>query len=92
MPGRSPSATLAALAEARRTGLELADELLTHLPDLGDPVTQRAVDAWVEQAADSLRAVAEACEERLLDLGRSPGHAEDVAGDGAHDPIRRVVP
>lgn len=91
-PGRSPSATLAALAEARRTGLELADELLTHLPDLGDAVTQRAVDAWVEQAADSLRALAEACEERLLDLGRPPAHAEDHADNRADDPTRRVVP
>jgi hypothetical protein len=71
-PGRPTNATLAALAEARRTGLDLADDLLTHLPDLGDAVTQRAVDAWVEQAADTLRAVAEACEERLLEVGRAP--------------------
>lgn len=70
--GRPASAVLSALAEARRTGLDLAEELLTHLPDLGDATTQRAVDAWVEQAADTLRALAEACEERLLDEGRAP--------------------
>lgn len=71
-PARLASASLTALAEARRLGLDLAEELLTHLPDLGDPVTQRAVDAWVEQAADALRAVAEACEERMLETGRTP--------------------
>lgn len=74
-PARLASASLTALAEARRTGLDLAEELLTHLPDLGDPVTQRAVDAWVEQAADALRAVAEACEERLLVTGRATAEA-----------------
>lgn len=74
-PGRPANATLAALSEARRTGLDLADDLLTHLPDLGDAVTQRAVDAWVEQAADTLRALAEACEERLLEVGRAPADA-----------------
>lgn len=65
-------AVLAALSDARRLGLDLSEELLTHLPDLGDPVTQRAVDTWVEQAADTLRAVAESLEERLIDLGRAP--------------------
>ena len=47
----------------------MSDDLLTHLPDLGDLPTQRALDAWVEQAADTLRALSEALEERLLDLG-----------------------
>ena len=70
-PGRPAGAVVAALADARRAGLDLAEDLLTHLPDLGDPVTQRAVDGWVEQAADTLRAVAEAIEERLLDVGRA---------------------
>ncbi|GAB3877121.1 hypothetical protein GCM10028802_16520 [Terrabacter terrigena] len=47
----------------------MSDDLLTHLPDLGDLPTQRALDAWVEQAADTLRALSEALEERLLHLG-----------------------
>ncbi|EWT00848.1 hypothetical protein N865_13340 [Intrasporangium oryzae NRRL B-24470] len=74
-PGAPPSAapTLRALARARSTSRELSDQLLTHLPDLGDLPTQRALDAWVEQAADTLRALSEAVEERLLDLGRRPG-------------------
>ena len=37
--------------------------------DLGDLPTQRALDAWVEQGADTLRALSEALEERLLELG-----------------------
>ena len=63
----------------------MSDDLLTHLPDLGDLPTQRALDAWVEQAADTLRALSEALEERLLDLGstrgtRPTGDAEFVSG------------
>lgn len=83
--GRPADAVVTALADARRTGLHLADDLLTHLPDLGDPVTQRAVDGWVEQAADTLRAVAEAVEERLLDLGRT-------SAPGPGGPMRRTAP
>ncbi|GAA6524565.1 hypothetical protein [Intrasporangium sp. DVR] len=67
-------ATLRALDRGRRVSDDLADQLLTHLPDLGDIGTQRALDTWVEQAADTLRAVSEALEERLIDVGRAaPG-------------------
>ena len=69
--GTADPATLRALARARGVTRDLADELLTHLPDLGDITTQRALDAWVEQAADTLRALSEALEERLIDLGRT---------------------
>jgi hypothetical protein len=57
----------------------MSDDLLTHLPDLGDLPTQRALDAWVEQGADTLRALSEALEERLLELGsmRSSHPADD---------------
>lgn len=85
--GRPTNAVVTALAGIRRTGLDLADDLLTHLPDLGDPLTQRAVDAWVEQAADTLRAVAEAVEERLLEVGRAPSH-----DPGSHRAARRAAP
>ncbi|HET6667568.1 MAG TPA: hypothetical protein VFG98_09835 [Intrasporangium sp.] len=59
-------ATLRALTRARSLTRELADDLLTHLPDLGDIGTQRELDTWVEQAADTLRALSDALEERLL--------------------------
>ena len=63
--------TLRALTRARRVTRECADDLLTHLPDLGDISTQRELDAWVEQAADTLRALSDAMEERLLELSRA---------------------
>jgi hypothetical protein len=66
--GPVDAATLRALTRARRVTRDLADDLLTHLPDLGDIVTQRELDLWVEQAADSLRALSDAMEETLLDL------------------------
>lgn len=77
VPGAADPATIRVLSSARSTARELSDELLTHLPDLGDLPTQRALDAWVEQAADTLRALSETLEERLLDLGTAsaPGHA-----------------
>ena len=68
--GPVDQATLRGLTRARRLTRDLADDLLTHLPDLGDIATQRALDTWVEQAADTLRALSDAMEERLLDLSR----------------------
>ena len=75
--GAADPAILRALTTARSATRTMSDELLTHLPDLGDLQTQRALDAWVEQAADTLRALSEALEERLLDLGSAA--APDVA-------------
>jgi hypothetical protein len=34
-----------------------ADDVLSHVPDTGDTATGRAVDDFVEQAADALRAL-----------------------------------
>ena len=78
--GAADPATLRALADARAGARSLSDALLTHLPDVGDLATQRLLDAWVEQGADTLRALAEALEERLLDLG-SAGVASSPATD-----------
>lgn len=64
-------ATLRSLAAVRASTRDLSHQLLTHLPDLGDRATQRALDAWVEQAADTLRALSEAMEDRLLEVGRA---------------------
>lgn len=71
--GTADPATLRALTAARSATRTMSDDLLTHLPDIGDLPTQRALDAWVEQAADTLRALSEALEERLLDIGSTPG-------------------
>jgi hypothetical protein len=59
-----------------------AGDVLSHVPDTGDTSTGRAVDDFVEQAADSLRALDEALTTtiRLIDTtagmpgnGGSPG-------------------
>ena len=83
VPGAADPATLRALATGRSTTRALSDDLLTHLPDLGDLPTQRALDTWVEQAADTLRALSEGLEERLLDLGAAPGRGHTSADDHA---------
>ena len=76
-PPTADGAALRALAAARAETRAMSDRLLGHLPDVGDLATQRLLDAWVEQAADTLRAVSEAAEERLLDLGR-PGPPDGI--------------
>jgi hypothetical protein len=85
-PGAADPATLRALAAGRATARSLSEELLTHLPDVGDLPTQRALDTWVEQAADTLAALSEALEERLLDLGAAPGRTEHVERTGVQRP------
>lgn len=84
--GRSSAAdgaVLRTLTAARRETRAMSDALLGHLPDVGDLATSRLLDAWVEQAADTLRALSEAAEERLIDLGTTstgvgPTPHEDV--------------
>ena len=85
-PGAADPSTLRALAAGRSTARSLSEELLTHLPDLGDLPTQRALDTWVEQAADTLAALSEALEERLLDLGAVPGPTDQVGRTGVQRP------
>lgn len=46
-----------------------ADDILSHVPDTGDRATGRAVDDFVDQAADALRALEEAVAETLHRLG-----------------------
>src|SRR3954468_22005100 len=93
VPGAADPATLRALTAARSSTRAMSDDLLTHVPDLGDLPTQRALDAWVEQAADTLRALSEALEERLLDLGATPARQhedDDDRGSGAPGPSARA--
>src|SRR3954471_15622992 len=93
VPNAADPGTLRALATGRSSTRTLSDDLLTHLPDLGDLPTQRALDAWVEQAADTLRALSEALEERLLDLGATPARQHEDAdhrGSGALGPSARA--
>jgi hypothetical protein len=77
--GRGDLATQRALAATRAATRDHADELLVHVPVLGDRAVQRLLDSWVEQAADTLRSISEAAEERLLDAAR-PDHPGEPAG------------
>jgi hypothetical protein len=83
---RTAASSLRALAATRAAARDQADELLLHVPVVGDLGVQRLLDGWVEQAADTLRAVSEAAEERLLELGRS---SEPYAGT---PPARDAAP
>jgi len=84
-PGRPGSAAGPAevLADLRRSALVGADALLQHVPDTGDHATGRAVDAFVEQAVDALRALAEVVGETLAGAGGAgPGRADSpLTGD-----------
>jgi len=85
-PGAADPATLRAYAAGRATAPGPSEEVPTHLPDVGDLPTQRALDTWVEQAADTLAALSEALEERLLDLGAAPGRTDQVERTGVRRP------
>lgn len=66
-----------ALAALNRYAVAAAEDVLHHVPDTGDHVTGRAVDDAVEQASDTLRALAERLAETLGRLGieHPPGPA-----------------
>ena len=54
---RALGAALGPLRESARSG---ADEVLDHLPEVGDPELQSALDDYLDQVADLLREV-DAC-------------------------------
>jgi hypothetical protein len=87
---RVPPRVVQGLVEGRSLTRALAADLLTHMPELGSPAEQRLLDAWVEQAADTLLALSAALEERLLDVG-TPVGTGDREKDPDHDPgaVRR---
>ena len=59
---------LVALRRLAERGRAVEDDVLAGLAVLGEPVPQRTLDDWLDQAADTLRAVGEeaAAQERLL--------------------------
>ena len=59
-PGPRRDGLVRALVAVREVARSQADDLLDHVPDTGDTATGRAVDDFVEQAADALRALDEA--------------------------------
>ncbi|MDQ2755676.1 MAG: hypothetical protein M3Y71_03800 [Actinomycetota bacterium] len=87
-PGPRPPGSAAGPAEiltaVQRSANLGADALMQHVPDTGDHPTGRAVDSFVEQAGDALRALAQAVDETLAaadaprpaDRGADPVDAE----------------
>ena len=87
MPDSSPSAAAAALADrlrlASREAFDASLDLLEHFPDTGDRRTDAALNDLAEQAADTLRAVAEVLGERASRVSAA------AAGQHPAGPVQR---
>ncbi len=67
-PGPRRDGLVRVLTAVREVARAQGDDVLGHVPDTGDTATGRAVDDFVEQAADALRALDEALAETLRRL------------------------
>jgi hypothetical protein len=75
-----------ALTTLRGVARAQADDVLAHVPDTGDAATGRAVDDFVEQAADALRALDEAAAGTLRALeGPAPDEGWQSPGTTSRD-------
>ena len=80
-PGPRGEGLVRVLTAVREVARTEADDLLGQVPDTGDSATGRAVDDFVEQAADALRALDEAVAETLRRLTpTAPKPAEEAGG------------
>ena len=79
------------LSAVRQTALASADALMQHVPDTGDHATGHAVDAFVERAADALRALAEAVGETLVGVDVSDRRSAPAADQEPVDPLGAEV-
>ncbi len=85
--GARAGALARALSAARDTASAAAEDLLQHVPDTGDAVTGRAVDDFVDQAGDALRALAESLGETIERLAGTGSRAlDDLPPRGARTP------
>ena len=73
----TPEDVLPILAE--RT-LHAEDDLFSVIPILGEPVGQRLLDDWVDQAVDLLRAIGESASELDQRLALAHAAQQDAAG------------
>jgi hypothetical protein len=76
-------ATLAHLEALRACVAAAEDDLLACLVVTGEPRPQRVLDDWLDQAADTLRALGEHAADLSPGLARyaAPSRARDVAPD-----------
>ena len=95
---QDPARLLAMAAELEQLGptaREGAEEVLGHFPEIGDRETQVALDAALEQFADTLRAVDAAAIEiaaRLRIAARQPGAGGPRTSAGPPDATPRPTP
>jgi hypothetical protein len=95
LPGPRRQGLVRVLTAVREVARTEADDLLGQVPDTGDSATGRAVDDFVEQAADVLRALDEAVGETLRRLSASGAESREEAGgtesrsDAYHVPRER---
>ncbi len=88
---QDPARLLAMAAELEQLGVparEGAEEVLGHFPEIGDRETQVALDAALEQFADTLRAIDAAATEiaaRLRISARQPGAGGPATSAGSPD-------
>ena len=68
-PGRAASAR-ARLEALRDAVAEVEDDVLGCLVVTGEPEAQRVLDGWLDQVADTVRAVGESAAEVVRDLDR----------------------
>ena len=82
-PGPRRDGLVRVLSSVREVARSEADDLLGQVPDTGDSATGRAVDDFVEQAADALRALDEAVAETLRRLSPIAPESEEEAARAA---------
>jgi hypothetical protein len=84
-PARARSA-VTALGDLRSLGGEAEDDVLACLVVTGEPRPQRVLDDWLDQVADTLRALGETAGELSLALAVAPrGAAERAMPAGTGD-------
>jgi len=78
----SPGVALRSLRECARSG---ADEVLSHLPELGDREVQSVLDGYLDQVADLLRELDASASDLAdrLDLAGDPVPTADTTASGA---------
>jgi phage-related minor tail protein len=84
VPGLRREGLVRVLTAVREVARTEADDLLSQVPDTGDSATGRAVDDFVEQAADALRALGEAVTETLRRLSVAATEPDEKAAGAAH--------
>lgn len=95
---QDPARLLAMAAELEQLGVparEGAEEVLGHFPEIGDRETQVALDAALEQFADTLRAIDAAALEiaaRLRIAARQPGAGRPRTSAGSPDTTPHATP